>query len=59
MDPKLAHVLSAVNENVHQLQQMNDTAKQVRFNRLHDALAIVHHVHFLSHGMPDHLNPLA
>jgi len=53
MDPKLAHVLPAVNGNVHQVQQIDDTANQKRYNHLHNALMIVHQAHISSHGMPD------
>jgi len=59
MDPKLAQVLPAVNENVHYLHQSNDTSDHDPHNGLHTARSIVHQTHILSHQMPDLLNPLA
>jgi len=59
MDPKVAQVLPAVNGNVHDLHQTDDTSKQERYADLHIALTIVHEMHVLSHKMPDLLNPLA
>jgi len=59
MDAKLAQVLLAVNGNVHDLHQTNDSLESSPHNRLHGAHSIVHKTHVSSHRMHDLLNPLA